>query len=78
LKSNRAMKSIAIFSLALAVLCACETTGDPHQGGIFWSENKAQERLYQKREQLRQIESDTDRAEGSSRRAKSQLQDDEG
>lgn len=60
------MKFFLTAVFAGALLCGCETTGDPHQGGIFWSERKAQERLYQKREQLRQVESDTARRKGQS------------
>lgn len=36
---------IAVVSCAAFVgLCSCSTTGDPTQGGIFWSPTKAQER----------------------------------
>lgn len=67
------MKNLLVLSLAAVFLAGCETTGDPHQGGIFWSENKARQRLYEKREKLRDIESDTERAQ----RNKGQI-DDEG
>lgn len=40
---------------------ACETTGDPNRGGIFWSESKAQDRLQERRNNLGAIQSDTDR-----------------
>jgi hypothetical protein len=43
-----AMKEINIQKfaiLAVTVLCAgCESTGDPREGGIFWSETKARDR----------------------------------
>jgi hypothetical protein len=60
------MKILFPAALAFVFLCGCETTGDPHQGGIFWSERKAQERLYQKRAELRAVESDTARKNRSS------------
>ena len=51
----------------MVLLCGCETTGDPHKGGIFWSEDKAKQRLEEKRQQLRKIESDTNRIERENR-----------
>jgi uncharacterized protein YfaP (DUF2135 family) len=52
--------------LAIAGLCvalsACETTGDPNQGGLFgWSESQAQDRVGQREAQLNAIEADTAR-----------------
>jgi len=36
-------------AMALAVLSACETTGNPREGGLFgWSESKARERQAEK------------------------------
>lgn len=35
--------SVAI-AAACTVLCSCSTTGDPTQGGIFWSPSKAKAR----------------------------------
>lgn len=55
------MKFFLVAIFAAGALCSCETTGDPRQGGIFWSERKAQDRLYEKRETLRRVESDTAR-----------------
>ena len=41
-------------------LASCETTGDPHQGGLFgWSQGKAEGRLAQKRATLDSLQSDT-------------------
>ena len=35
------MKFITIIAaVALQFLTGCETTGNPNEGGIFWSENK--------------------------------------
>lgn len=45
------------------VLCAtisgCETTGDPNSGGIFWSERKAQQRLYEREGELNSLNRET-------------------
>ena len=41
----------------------CETTGDPTKGGIFWSEEKAQDRLQQREDRLDRIHSDTSRVQ---------------
>lgn len=51
-----------IFGIASAatVFCtSCATTGDPSTGGIFWSENKAQDRLAERQGKLENIESRT-------------------
>jgi hypothetical protein len=61
------MKYLAAAFSAMVVLCGCETTGDPHKGGIFWSEDKAKQRLEEKRQQLRKIEADTNRIEQENR-----------
>jgi hypothetical protein len=72
------MRYIALAFSAMLLLSGCETTGDPHHGGIFWSEEKAQQRLDQKNRQLRRIESDTERVEEENRDLKRQGNDDEG
>ncbi len=72
------MRCLAIVLSTFVVLSGCETTGDPHHGGIFWSEDKAQQRLDQKRRELRRVESDTDRLERENRELKKQSEDDEG
>ena len=69
-----------IFTLAtllgsFVLLTGCETTGDPRSGGIFWSERKAQERLYDKREQLREVEQDTERVQSRSQQTKRRIED---
>jgi hypothetical protein len=61
------MRYFAVAFSAMVILCSCETTGDPHQGGIFWSEDKAKQRLEEKRQQLRTIEADTNRIEQENR-----------
>jgi len=59
------------------IFSGCETTGDPHQGGIFWSESKAQQRLDQKRRELNRVESDTERVEQENRELKKKSEDDD-
>ena len=60
MKFARIAGAALVLSLA-ATLTSCETTGDPTQGGLFgWSEDKAQDRLYNKRAQLGQAQSRTD------------------
>ena len=50
--------TLPLFALALT---SCETTGDPTQGGLFgWSQNKADQRIYERRDALYGIQSDTD------------------
>ena len=72
------MKHVALMFSALLIFSGCETTGDPHHGGIFWSEDKAQQRLDQKRRELRRIESDTERVEEENRELKRKTEDDQG
>jgi len=59
------------------IFSGCETTGDPHQGGIFWSESKAQQRLDQKSRELNRVESDTERVEQENRELKKKSEDDD-
>ena len=54
-------------------LTGCETTGDPTQGGIFWSESKAQDRLRQREDTLDQIHSDTSRVKHRNRELEQQV-----
>ena len=70
------MRHVALVFSAILLFSGCETTGDPHHGGIFWSEDKAQQRLDQKRRELRRIESDTERVEEENRELKRQSDDD--
>lgn len=60
------MKTILIRSAILAsagaatLACtSCATTGNPREGGIFWSENKAQDRLAERQYRLEKAEQDT-------------------
>jgi hypothetical protein len=43
--------------LAGALLTACETTGDPSQGGLFgWSQQKADQRINDRQTQLQSLQ----------------------
>jgi hypothetical protein len=72
------MKRVALVFSAVLLLAGCETTGDPHQGGIFWSEDKAKQRLEQKQRELNRIQSDTQRIEQENRELKKKSEDDQG
>jgi hypothetical protein len=39
--------------------------GDPHTGGIFWSESKAQERISDRQAYLNNVQGDTSRVQSS-------------
>jgi poly(3-hydroxybutyrate) depolymerase len=66
------MRRLAIAFAGVMVFSGCETTGDPHHGGIFWSESKAQQRLDQRQRELNRVESDTERVEEENRELKKQ------
>ena len=70
------MRNVALFFSAMLFFAGCETTGDPRQGGIFWSEDKAQQRLDQRRRELNRIDSDTERIEAENRALKEQTEGD--
>jgi hypothetical protein len=72
------MRHVALVFSAMLFFSGCETTGDPHHGGIFWSEDKAQQRLDQKNRELHRIESDTNRVEEENREMKQKGEDDQG
>lgn len=72
------MRHVALAFSAMLLFSGCETTGDPHHGGIFWSEDKAQQRLDQKRRELNRIDSDTDRVEQENRELRKKSEDDQG
>ena len=64
--------SIVTLALSAGVLaCAfasisCETTGNPREGGIFWSEKKAQDRLDERQSHLDNIQGKTRQTESNS------------
>ncbi len=55
--------AVAAFALSLT---GCETTGNPREGGIFWSENKAQDRLNERQQKLDNIQGKTNRTQADS------------
>jgi hypothetical protein len=61
------MRRLALTFSTLILFAGCETTGNPREGGIFWSEEKAQQRLDARKRELRRLDSDTDRLEDQSR-----------
>ena len=69
------MKSInlLIATVALQFLTGCETTGNPNEGGIFWSERKAQDRLNVRRAELGRTERSTSRVESAAERRRRML-----
>lgn len=62
-------KRLALPALALtSTLFLGGCTGDPHKGGIFWSEDKAQDRLRDRRAHLNDVEDDTAQTNRRNRR----------
>lgn len=55
------MHRLILLSLGASILLtACETTGDPSQGGLFgWSEGKAQGRSAAMQQHLNDVNADT-------------------
>ena len=53
------MKSAAV-ALTLAStalsLVSCSTNGDPNTGGLFWNENRAQDRLAERQDKINSLE----------------------
>lgn len=69
----RAGRAAAV--MALAALTACETTGDPRQGGLFgWSESKARERQAQRQTRVAGAETELARenAQGTALQSRSE------
>lgn len=64
---------LALSALAGITLPGCETTGDPNRGGIFWSEDKAKQRIYDRQQHLNEVESDTARVNRRNRRLERRL-----
>jgi hypothetical protein len=56
-----------------ALTTSCNVTGDPSQGGIFWSERKAQGRLVERQDHLETIQEKTARTKRQSRETKSRI-----
>jgi hypothetical protein len=64
---------LSIVILAMGSFTGCETTGNPREGGIFWSETKARDRLDERQARLNAIQSDTARVERQNRRLENSL-----
>lgn len=65
---TRSAGMLAALTAVAALVSACETTGDPKQGGLFgWSETKAQQRLAGRqsdlaREEMQRVHEDRESA----------------
>ena len=68
-------RSLILASASAATLActSCATTGDPSTGGIFWSENKAQDRLAERQGKLEQIERQTGQTQRKSAETQRQI-----
>jgi hypothetical protein len=68
------MKTPLLLALGTTtLLSSCVApTGDPRQGGIFWSESMAQDRLAQRQGTLNAINNDTAYQESRGRQLRSQ------
>lgn len=70
------MKIIGLI-IAISVLpfiTACQTTGNPNEGGLFgWSETKAQDRLHSRESTLSSVERDTARHSSAASRRRQML-----
>jgi hypothetical protein len=64
---------LAFSSAATMAVTSCTTTGDPSTGGIFWSENKAQQRLTERQNTLENIENQTNSANRKSAQTQKQI-----
>jgi hypothetical protein len=52
---------------------SCETTGNPREGGIFWSEKKAQDRLDERQNKLDDLHGQTRKVESDSARTQRKI-----
>ena len=48
-----------ILSSAALSLVSCSTNGDPNTGGLFWNENRAQDRLAERQDKINSLEKRT-------------------
>lgn len=60
--------------LPLAVVPGCQTTGDPNSGGLFWSEDKARQRLHQQHQRLDNLQSQGEQLKAESEALENALQ----
>lgn len=74
MKTNFIRPATLALASAAAIACtSCATTGDPSTGGIFWSENKAQDRLAERQDKLESIESRTNQTNRKSAETQRQI-----
>jgi len=65
--------SVFVIAAIALSLTGCETTGNPREGGIFWSENKAQDRLNERQATLDNLQGKTNRTQSQSARTQRQI-----
>jgi hypothetical protein len=71
MKTTILRSAILASASAAALACtSCATTGNPREGGIFWSESKAQDRLAERQATLE----DTERRTQSTQRKSAETQ----
>ncbi|MFQ3577654.1 MAG: hypothetical protein SNJ52_01410 [Verrucomicrobiia bacterium] len=72
---RQSMRTLLLVPIAATTifLTGCEVTGDPTQGGIFWSEGMAQQRLLAREQELGRIESNTAYQQRRARQLERQL-----
>lgn len=74
MKNNFVRPAILALACASTLACtSCATTGDPSTGGIFWSENKAQDRLAERQNKLEKVEHQTGRTNRKSAESQRQI-----
>ncbi len=64
--------SAGVLACAIASI-SCETTGNPREGGIFWSEKKAQDRLDERQSHLDDVQGQTRKVESNSASTKRKI-----
>ena len=65
-------KTIIISLLSAAMMTSCFTTGDPRDGGIFWSPSKADARIGQLNQTNNEAMHQKQKAENSNKRLKAE------
>lgn len=68
MKNLKKFGALMVVGVTPLLMCSCETTGDPRQGGLFgWSESQAQGRIAVREDELGAIEADTANQRAKSR-----------
>jgi len=65
-----------LFGLLLLTLATpgCQSTGDPNSGGIFWSEDKARQRIEEQNQRLNALRSQREQIQSESAALENALQ----